>query len=590
MKTRTAGVWGLTALLGTSALVVGATELRHVQTPTGHTHVPWLFVAAAFYLAESNVVHVYRKGDAHTFSLSEVPLVVGLFFLTPTALVAAYLAGAGTALVVHRRQRPTKLCFNLAQFALAAVLADVVFHGLLPASTHVHAAAPQDVSTGTWLPLAAAALVSALVGAVAVQSVIGVCQGRLPTGDVKEVAVLGGVAALVNASLGIVAVSLAWDHPANTWALAVPLVIVVVAYRAYLAEREKRTGLQFLYQSAHLLQGTPDVGEATAQLLAQTRAMFRAQSAELVLFPGGDGSRALRASVDADGHVRLLSQAQFVPADLVLASLASDRQGVLVRGGRPVRTRRFARWHAAAKRTPIDGMVATLDSERGPIGMLRVHHRLDAVSAFNDDELRLLQTLANHVATALANGQLQQSLTELRAQERELRQQALHDPLTGLANRSLFAERLREALAEEHETTAVVFIDLDDFKSVNDTFGHPAGDEVLRATAARIRDCLRPSDTAARLGGDEFAVLLPDVPDASRALAMAQRIREAVEAPVAAGNHVVVVGASLGVSLGTAESVRIEDMLERADAAMYRVKAAGKGDVQLVDTGAALHA
>jgi diguanylate cyclase (GGDEF)-like protein len=132
----------------------------------------------------------------------------------------------------------------------------------------------------------------------------------------------------------------------------------------------------------------------------------------------------------------------------------------------------------------------------------------------------------------------------------------------------------------------VIFIDLDDFKSVNDTFGHQAGDEVLRQTAERIRDCLRPSDTAARLGGDEFAVLLPDVPDSSRAMAVAQRIREAVEAPVQAGDHVIVVSASLGVSLGTAESARVDDMVERADAAMYQVKAAGKGDVQLVETGA----
>ena len=178
----------------------------------------------------------------------------------------------------------------------------------------------------------------------------------------------------------------------------------------------------------------------------------------------------------------------------------------------------------------------------------------------------------------------------VRERTEELHHLALHDPLTGLANRALFAERLREAVSPDRASgtrgaTAVVFIDLDNFKSVNDTFGHQAGDEVLRATAARIRDCLRPSDTAARLGGDEFAVLLPDLPETSRAMAVAQRIREAVEAPVATGGHIVVIGASLGVSLGTAESARVDDMLERADAAMYRVKAAGKGAVQLVQTG-----
>jgi diguanylate cyclase (GGDEF)-like protein len=593
---RTAGVWGLTALLATAALAIWMTTLRALHATSNansnahsHTHVPWLLVAAAFYLAEANVVHVYRRGDAHTFSLSEVPLVVGLFFLSPAGLVTACLAGAGTALVLHRRQRPTKLCFNLAHFALSAVLAELVFHAALATTTTTTTTTPTDIGVGTWMPLAAAAFVGALVGAVAVQTVIAISQGRLPTGDVKEATVLGGVATVVNASLGIIAVSLAWDHPANTWALAVPLVIVVVAYRAYLAEREKRTGLQFLYQSAQLLQATNDVGDATARLLGQVCTMFRSQRAELVLFPGGDGSRALRATVTAEGDVHPLGRGHLDPADLVLASLASDGQGVFVHNGRVVKTSRLARLtRRSPRRTPIGGMVATLDADRGPFGMLCVHDRLDAVSAFDNDELRLLQTLANHVATALANGQLKQSLSELRTSERELRQQALHDPLTGLGNRSLFGQRVREAVAarKDSASAAVIFIDLDDFKSVNDTFGHQAGDEVLRQTAERIRDCLRPSDTAARLGGDEFAVLLPDVPDSSRAMAVAQRIREAVEAPVQAGDHVIVVSASLGVSLGTAESARVDDMVERADAAMYQVKAAGKGDVQLVETGA----
>src|SRR5438270_13977035 len=144
-----------------------------------HTHVPWLLVAAAFYLAEANVVHVYRRGDAHTFSLSEVPLVVGLFFLSPAGLVAACLAGAGTALVLHRRQRPTKLCFNLAHFALSAVLAELVFHALLTTQ-------PKDIGAGASLPLRAAAFLSATVGAAAVQTVIAIRPGQPPASSRVE--------------------------------------------------------------------------------------------------------------------------------------------------------------------------------------------------------------------------------------------------------------------------------------------------------------------------------------------------------------------------------------------------------------------
>src|SRR5437588_10511651 len=130
---RTVGVWTLTAALAATATAVWAIALRtQLATTTKHTDVPWFLVAALFYLAEANVVHLYFRGDAHTFSLSEVPLVVGLVFLTPSALVLAAGVGSGLAFGAVRRQRPVKLVFNVSQVALGAALAALTFRALAP--------------------------------------------------------------------------------------------------------------------------------------------------------------------------------------------------------------------------------------------------------------------------------------------------------------------------------------------------------------------------------------------------------------------------------------------------------------------------
>jgi diguanylate cyclase (GGDEF)-like protein len=567
MSRRSLGVSALTATIAAAAATLWAVAPKGAPILTTSTHVPWWLVAGLFYLAEANVVHIYLRGEAHTFSLSEVPLVLGLFFLSPTALVAAYVVGAGAALLVIRRQRVRKLLFNLSQFALAAILAAIVFRSLLPAGRP----GPE-----AWPPALAAALTSALVGILAVQVVIAVSQGRPAREQVTDVVALGGVATVVNASLGVIAVNLVWDRPTSAWVLLVPVAVVMVAYRAYLAEREKRRGLQFLYESTQILQRAAEVDEAATLLLRHACEMLRAESAELVLFPGGDGSRALRATVDVRGTVSRLAPAELDPGELVLASLASDRQGLLLRDGRPVQSRR-----RPLRRPAVSEMVAPLEGERGPTGTFRARNRLDEVSSFGAEDLRLLQTLASHMGAALENGQLEQSLRDLRAQRDVLRRQALHDPLTGLANRTLFADRVATALDTASASVAVIYVDLDDFKQVNDTLGHYAGDQVLAAVAERVRACLRPSDIAARLGGDEFAVLLADVPGQQEAARVAARIHEALRLPVFVGQHEIAVGASLGIALGQAASVGPEELLARADAAMYRVKGQGKGGAEL---------
>ena len=162
--------------------------------------------------------------------------------------------------------------------------------------------------------------------------------------------------------------------------------------------------------------------------------------------------------------------------------------------------------------------------------------------------------------------------------EQQLTHQAFHDSLTGLANRALFRDRLGHAMARARNNRdyAVLFIDLDDFKTVNDSLGHAAGDHLLKEMTARLRTCLRDGDTAARLGGDEFAVLLEDVDDDEHCTEIAQRVLEALGQPYLLMDTEVSTASSIGIAVGLRGPESPEDLMRNADLALYDAKNAGK--------------
>jgi diguanylate cyclase (GGDEF)-like protein/PAS domain S-box-containing protein len=173
-------------------------------------------------------------------------------------------------------------------------------------------------------------------------------------------------------------------------------------------------------------------------------------------------------------------------------------------------------------------------------------------------------------------------ITEEREAQAELRQLALYDPLTGLANRAFFNEQFRHTAAvrrEPPEQAALLFVDLNEFKGVNDRWGHDCGDSVLATLGKRIEQTIRAGDFAARLGGDEFAVVLPVVADPAEAVQAAQRLLERIAQPITLDGQHLVITASVGIALGFDS----ERMLKEADAAMYRAKTQGSLDYAFFD-------
>jgi diguanylate cyclase (GGDEF)-like protein/PAS domain S-box-containing protein len=170
-------------------------------------------------------------------------------------------------------------------------------------------------------------------------------------------------------------------------------------------------------------------------------------------------------------------------------------------------------------------------------------------------------------------------VTERKVLEERLRHQALHDHLTGLPNRTLLMDRLAHALvrAERRETkVAVLFMDLDNFKYINDSMSHEAGDRLLVEVAERLRDCLRAEDTVARLGGDEFAILLEDLGREQEATAVANQVAQALRTPILVDDREIFVTTSIGIAFASSGEDRPEVLLREADVAMYRAKAGGK--------------
>jgi diguanylate cyclase (GGDEF)-like protein len=547
-------ILGVAAAAGFTANLAWALE-----APTDNIGLSVWILIPAFALVESFPIHVQFRSESSSFSLFEIPLVLGIVLADASTLFPAVVLGSTLALVVYRRQPVPKLVFNAANQVLQTATTLLLFHGV--------GGADDALSPTGSLVILLAAVIGSAVGVSSIAAVIVASERRVELAKTLNMLLFGLIVSAANVSLGVVAALLLDREPWATSLLVIPLAVLYGAYRAFVAERTQREQVEFLYASTKSLKLTDESQSGVSALILEVATMFRAGRVELILFSPGDGVEGpVQYSVDTSGNVSVTPLTQL--SDLTATVAAGTDGAVLVGAGSGGDVRKFL-----DANNIDDAMVAVLRDESHTFGVVVAGDRVGSVANFNEEDLRLFETLCNHAATALENDRLGQALAQLRMLERELSHQATHDTLTGLANRLMLRRHLDRVVAGPDVDSELLFIDLDDFKLVNDTLGHAGGDEVLVEIARRIEACLGPADLAARLGGDEFAV----VTDGTKTGAsVAKQIIASITRPIRLEGTQINTSCSIGIATATTP-MTTEQLLRRADMAMYAAKNDGKG-------------
>jgi diguanylate cyclase (GGDEF)-like protein len=506
----------------------------------------WLAaLAGLFFLTEGFTVHVRVRRGAHGINVSEFPMVFGLLAFDPVTVILVRALGGGAGLVTVRGQRGAKLAFNVALLAVQAGVAVLVFHAV---TTHVPGLTADGLGPRTVLATYLAMIAADVVAAVLLTAVIAVHDDpgewrRLPA------ALLSTGLVVVTTTVAVIGF-LAATRPG--WSLVlvgIVAVVLLLAYRAFMAVKNGNAEVEQLYTFTQALDGARGLDDLVAVTLDRARDVLRAGTAELVVAHGDE----LR-------HTRLAGQAR--RPSMCLGRPGADdwlRPALL---GTPVLRPAGAGGDGMA--VPV-----TFGDHRA---VLVVADSLADGGSFTEAKLRLLGALANHAAAALGRADLVDRLRREAADKQHL---ALHDPLSGLPNRRHFHELLDSGLTRARAGgagVAVLMLDLDRFKEINDALGHETGDALLREVSARLRGHLDGRGRVARFGGDEFAVLLPTDGSPEAALCAAAELAEVVEQPILLGPLTLTARASVGVATAPLHGDDPETLIRHADVAMYAAK------------------
>ena len=540
----------------------GGTLLAYASSrfgaPAAPFTVPWWAFVPAFMITEALIFHLEVRDEAHSFSLSEVPLVVGFFFAPPWAIVVGRLLGEALYLVFLRRQPLIKLAFNLSMYLAEGTAAVFVFREVSDGAG--------PLSVRSWAAVLAGVVTADVISMVTVSAVIRWHGGHT---RLSTAAMVGALTSAVNTSLAILAAMILWVSPWGMALLGLVALTVALGYRGYASLSQRYSSLQLLYDFTRMVGSSVRAEAVMDQVLAEARRLLRATRAEIVLVDRDNGrpGQVIR-NVDANAE----TNPDCIPAvppgkeEVLWREVVGQGRSVVV----PRTAREPSRISYLRALGARDCMVAPLRSEGEVVGTITVADRLGNVSTFDDQDLKLFETLANHASVAFENGRLVQ---QLRREAEERRFEALHDSLTGLPNRSLFIQAADTA-SRSGRMAAVMLMDLDRFKEVNDTLGHHNGDLLLREVSRRLAMVVRRGDTVARLGGDEFAVLLPNLSTVQEAVHTAERLADAVREPVTVDELSLEIGVSIGIAVAPEHGGDASTLLQRADVAMYEAKGA----------------
>jgi diguanylate cyclase (GGDEF)-like protein len=551
----------LAGLLAAGTTLLYVTQLEGLK-PAGRDRPElWVVVALGVWAAFAQPVPVRNRQFSLSVALSEIPALVGVVFLAPGPALLAISCGH-LAASAQRRLRPIKALTNwllyVAGVALGILVYDRTIGRYSPTSAH------------GW---AVTVLTIALINAVdlcLLLVLMAVVDPRWRRPPLRSIGLQGGAGVAVCSGGGLVAVSLIW---ANTWGVVLFIAIAGaadLAYRSTMISGQRYANLEKLYEFTRTLGSLVEAHDVIAMVLEEARAMVSAGSAELVVPLETRADRlALRCTLTGDGPAQIDQRSPFSPLDII----ACERGALMFGDGSKAEDDVVI---AMAERGLKEAMVAPLQRADPGAGYLLVTDRAFRHEGFNAADLLFFEALAANAGVALRSSKL---LEQLR-QEAAVRQyQAQHDALTGLPNRALFVEQLAEALGPSptESRVAVMLIDLDGFKEVNDTLGHHTGDAVLQAVAQRLAPLSAPNNLVARLGGDEFSVLLRDAPEDETIAVMADQVVDLIGQPLGVEGLLLDVRASLGVAVSPPLSQDASGLLRHADIAMYAAKGAGGG-------------
>ncbi|HVM07329.1 MAG TPA: EAL domain-containing protein [Acidimicrobiales bacterium] len=534
--------------------VQGITQASDHRTPE------WWKVAVGFglfYLGERAMFSLRFGREHQSFNWLETAMVVGLW-LVPVPWLR-FVAAAGPALIHLQRRRPlVKVAFNAFSCVTGVQLARHTVRAIL--GTHVI----DPSQPKAWVALSAASFVFFLWNGLTVSLAVAFSQG-MRLRDVNDRSlILNLLVWMGNTALGLLIVTLADASPLLLALLPVIFLLLSLAYRSYLqAIHERDTWQVLLGASRELLQ--VDEEDLVEVVLDRCTELFDADVVEVVVTTDSKGLAARAASRRFGAPVEWRAG---TPHELAPASWDEALAEEI-----------FEAPHVAELSPAMSGtervVAAPIIVQGQVVGVLHLGFRNP--KAFTDRHRHILGTFANNISSALHNARLFD----------ESSHRALHDPLTGLPNRILLLDRLQHALEGSKRrgtSVAVLFLDLDRFKVVNDSLGHELGDRLLVAAARRISSVLRPDDTATRFGGDEFVVVCDDVASDEQALEIANRLAAALAAPFDLAGHQVYATVSVGVARSSSSTDDASSLIRDADAAMYRAKDGGRARAEVFDT------
>ncbi|HMT60972.1 MAG TPA: EAL domain-containing protein [Microthrixaceae bacterium] len=508
----------------------------------------WLTVGviALLALAELFPIDLELRHESHSFSFAKVPTVISVFLLAPFVAVLARLTASAIVLIAVKRQPPIKLVVNLLAHMLEVMIAAALVVLLRP---------PGPFGVPAWGVAALAVTAGDAVAAFVISSAISAFQGRWEPGLLSGVAT-GLVAGVPDVALAIAMVTMIEAGQAAAWVVLASGIAFVAVCRAYSKIRARYQAMQLLDRFTRAIAGAVLNGTATGALLTETAEILHADGAWLIV-ADASGTRRITA-VDA-----VVAEAAAEPLDEMIA-----RHGV---AAARLETDDGPLGDALAAAGHLEIIYCPVSRDETRTVVLVVADRSGSVRPFDDEDVTLFETLASHAGLALLNVDL---VNQLRDEITVTEHQATHDALTGLPNRTLFQARLESAI-EGGEHPAVLLIDLDRFKDVNDTLGHHNGDRLLREIARRLESSLGTERCVARLGGDEFAALLTGSPSRADAISLAFDLAATLERPVTVADVEVDVGASIGIAFESADGIGTDTdtLLRQADVAMYTAKA-----------------